>query len=135
VNLKKALKQWNKENKETFAGYLTQQTEESIWQLKDEIERGIIHGQPFSLDIITTMASKPYNKDILREMLETVNGEIQIRNAFYLEIMYKYIQEALPILQERQGRELTSEEKSKLRVFFKDSIRICREIQIKEKDR
>lgn len=123
--LKKALKQWNK-NEEKFSEYLTQITEESLICLEDEVSRGIIHGAPFSLDIISTVAGGTYDKDILQKMLDACNKEKNRRNLYYLASIKKYIQEVLPILEKGlQGEALEITERLTLNTSLITAARIA----------
>lgn len=96
--LSKAIKRWGN-NEEDFNNYLNTKSKREIIVLEEEIERAIIHGRPFSLDIITSLFAKPYNIKILNDMLVTVEKKIQERSIWELEQIQKYLQEVQPIVE------------------------------------
>ena len=122
--LKKAIKQWKK-NENRFGEYLTQITESSLICLEDEVSRGIIHGAPFSLDVISTSAGGTYDKEILSKMLDACNKEKGRRNSYYLSSIKEYIQEVLPIVEKGlQGESLELTEQVRLNTCLSCAARM-----------
>lgn len=121
-----------KGEREKFTEYLSTITEESLHRLKNELERGIIHGKPLTCDILSTIFTKPYDMDMLREMFVMVEDEVQARSFYALQVIEKYLKEARPIIEKGiQNKELLFSERIMLHTYLELACKYTNELNIK----